>query len=691
MLPKYRFYQRSKSAKTKNIILISTLFCLTFSSIFTQGGSSQTISILDPLAIPKWVNQLTKAPPIYTPTNITDNSGKLIRQEYAISLKEFEQQILPTTDSSGNPTGLGKTKVWGFEGQSMDAVTGESLGLVDSTPGATFEAIRGVPSRVKWINTLVDASGNPLSHLFSVDPTIHWANPNGMEMPTPSLAPSFPPGYPQAQSPVPIIIHLHGGENPSTSDGNPQAWYTANGLHGPAYSTEQPTDANTAVFDYPNQQQPTTLWYHDHALGITRLNVMSGLAGFYLLKSTTDQLATSLPNGEYEMPLAIQDRNFQSNGQLYFPSNGTNPTVHPYWNPAFMGNTIMVNGKVWPNMDVKQGQYRLRILDGSNSRFYTLQFSNNMGFTQIGSDGGYLENPAPVTTLTMSPGERADILVDFSNIPQGQKIILLNKDPTLTATEQQTVGQIMQFTVTNQKGQSPQSLPKNLNPTLTAAFPTLPTPTKNRTITLIEQGNAPDTVAMLLDGQTWDAPITEEPQLGTTEDWYIVNPTMNNHPIHLHLIQFQLVKRQALNSGPYMDEWTALNGNLPLNHTTINVSSLDQYLTGQTTPPTLNEQCWKDTIQATAGAVTIIRIRFAPQDGSSYTFDPTVGPGYVWHCHILDHEDNEMMRPLIILGASNQPALPLTAALIAVAVAIVLAVFLIILKYTQRNRKLTFS
>ncbi len=652
------------------IFSITILLFSTFSGIAVQGVYSQTTSLLDPTTIPKWVNQLDKAPPIYVPTNITDKSGKLIRQEYVVSIREFQQKLLPTMDTAGNPTGFASTKVWGFEGEAKDAVTGENLGLVHSTPGGTFEAVRGVPVQVKWVNDLVDASGNPLPNLFAVDPTIHWANPNGIAMPNPISVPSK--GYPQAQSPVPISIHLHGGEDSSTSDGNPEAWWTANGLHGPAYNTELPTENNSAVFIYPNQQQATTLWYHDHSLGITRLNVMSGLAGFYLLRSPSDHVAGLLPSGEFEVPLVIQDRNFLQDGSLYFPSAGIDPAVHPYWNPTFLGNTIMVNGLVWPNMDVKQGQYRLRILDGSNSRFYTLHFSNSMPFTQIGSDGGYLKAPAPQTSLTISPGERVDLLVDFSNTAPGEKIVLENIDPALTANEAQTVGQIIQFTVANEKGYSPKSLPSELNPTLTGNFPTLPSPTKTRTFTLVEQGDAPNTEAMLLDGQSWDSPISEKPMLGTTEDWVIVNPTMNSHPIHLHLVQFQFVQRQTLASTEYLNDWIGLNGNLPLNHSTINVASLNRYLLDQPIKPAPNEQGWKDTIQAEGGSVTTIRIRFAPQDASDFKFDSTIGPGYVWHCHILDHEDNEMMRPYVVIVASNQTSILLLTGVIVVAVAVVL-------------------
>ena len=665
--------------------LITILLCSTLPSIIVQGVFSQTPSLLDPNIIPKWVNQLTGPPPIYVPNNVSDSSGKLIRQEYTVSVRQFEQQLLPTVNSLGNPTGFGSTKVWGYEGEAKDAITGEKLGLIHSTPGATFEAIRGVPIQVKWVNNLVDASGNALTHMFAVDPTFDWANPNGMDMPNPNSAPPFPSGYPQAQSPVPIVVHLHGGEVPSTSDGGPEAWWTATGLYGDSYNTEVPTDSNSAVFNYPNEQQAATLWYHDHAMGITRLNVMSGLAGFYLLRSPDDQVAGLLPNGEFEIPLAIQDRNFLPDGSLYFSSKGIDPAVHPYWDPTFLGNTIMVNGLVWPNMDVKQGQYRLRVLDGSNSRFYTLHFSNNMAFTQIGSDGGYLKAPVSLTSLTISPGERVDLLVDFSNIAPGEKVVLQNFDPFLTNNEKQTVGQIMQFTVGDANGFGPSSLPSALNPTLAGDFPTLPSATKTRTLTLIEQGDAPSTVAMLLDGQPWAADVSEKPELGTTEEWVLVNPTMNSHPIHLHLVQFQLVERQTLASTSYLNDWNSLNGNVPLDHSTINVDSLDRYLIGQPVKPAANEQCWKDTIQVDAGSVTVIRVRFLPQDGSAYTFDPTKGPGYVWHCHILGHEDNEMMRPLIVVGSNNQMIVLLAVALIVI-IAVVLGLFLL-RRFRSRSHK----
>ena len=647
------FVSGIKVKRSYSLIFITLFFYVLISSFFVLPVFSQDPELLNPAAIPKWVTQLDGPPLVFVPQNILNNDGKIIRQDYVVRVSEFDQQILPTVGADGNPTGYGSTKVWGYEGEAKDAVTEKNLGIVQSTPGPTFEAIQGIPTQVKWVNNLVDAEGNPLKHMFAIDPTLHWANPKGLAKPTsPVTAPSFPPGFPGVQSPVPIVTHLHGGEVPSVSDGHPDAWWTPDGLHGPAYNSISPTDTNSAVYNYPNNQPPATLWYHDHALGITRMNVLSGLAGFYLLRNTSSAVAELLPSDEYEMPLVIQDRSFLSDGSLYFPSEGPNPEIHPYWQPTFVGNTIMVNGKVWPNMNVKQGLYRFRLLDGSNARFYFFSFSNNMSFIQIGSDGGYLKSPVELTSLLLSPAERADILVDFSNIPAGQKVILQNSALTDFQAEGETLGQIMQFTVLNERGFTPKQLPSNLNPTLTGDFPSLPPPEKERILTLTEETGTKGQLALLLDGQKWGAPISENPTLGTTEDWMIVNPTSDTHPIHLHLVQFQIVQRQAFDSSVYLSDWKAINGAPPLDHSTTNVPSLDPYLIGEPITPPPNEQGWKDTIIAYNDQVTVIRIRFTSQDGSDFPFDATVGPGYVWHCHILDHEDNEMMRPMTLTGTT---------------------------------------
>jgi spore coat protein A, manganese oxidase len=657
--------------KSLSLALLCTAIMVLSLAPASQG---QTLQILDSSNIPKFVNQLNQLPPTYTPTNVTDDSGKLVRQEYTVSVTQFIQQMLPTATADGAPTGFAPTKVWGYSSLSYNTLTGESIGIAAITPGCTFQATQGVPVRVKWVNNLFDANGNPLSYFVPVDPTIHWANPNNIDMDmTAAAAPLYPPGYPNAQASVAIVPHLHGGETPSTSDGHPNAWFTSNGNHGPAYISAVPTDANAVVYEYPNAQQPTTLWYHDHALGLTRLNVLSGLAGFYIITDPGDPLQALLPRGEYEVPLAIQDRTFLTDGSLYYPTKGLNPDINPYWQPMFFGNTIIVNGEAWPNMNVKQGQYRFRILDGSNNRFYTLSFSNGMSFTQIGTDGGYLKAPAQLTSKTISPGERLDILVDFSNIPAGEKIILRN----LADSESAPTAQIIQFTVVSETGFTAKTLPQNLNPTLIANYPTLPTPDGKRILTLTDVAGRNGVAMMLLDGQKWDAPVTEIPKLGATEEWLIVNPTMDTHPIHLHLIQFQVVERQTFNIPLYLKEWTQLNGNPPLTQATKNVASLETFLTGTPSLAGASEQGWKDTVSVGSGEVLTIRIRWAAQNGDQFPFDAIAGPGYVWHCHILEHEDNQMMRPYTVVSSTLLPGLEFALVLIPVAVVAVLAVLLI--------------
>ena len=331
-------------------------------------GESPPTTRLDPQTIPKFAHALIK-PPVYCPVGSDDDETEF----YVVDISQFKQQVLPP--------GYPETTVWGYGGTVRDGPTGH-VSYSRSSPGATFEAIRHIPIKVRWVNKLIG------KHLFAVDPTLHWANPNDMPMDPPKPWPPYPPGFPDAQRPVPTVTHLHGGETSSISDGHPDAWFTASGIKGPAFCTSMVT--------YPNGQEPTTLWYHDHAMGMTRLNVYAGLAGFYLLRDRRELCRRQdfeLPGHKYEIPIVIQDRSFNTDGSLWFTETGVNPDIHPYWDPEFFGDAIMVNGRVWPNLDVERRQYRFRLLNGSNARFYRLRFSNGMGFIQIGTDGGFLPRP----------------------------------------------------------------------------------------------------------------------------------------------------------------------------------------------------------------------------------------------------------------------------------------------------------
>jgi spore coat protein A len=163
--------------------------------------------------------------------------------------------------------------------------------------------------------------------------------------------------------------------------------------------------------------------------------------------------------------------------------------------------------------------------------------------------------------------------------------------------------------------------------------------------------------------------------------------TFDTHNIHLHLVQFQLVSRQSYNTTEYWKDWVALNGNpFPLNHTTINVPSLDPYLIGEPILPGPTEKTWKDTIIVYSRQITIIRVRFAPQDGSDFPFDATTGPGYVWHCHIIEHEDNEMMRPYIVTQVSGARISQELIVAIVVLIVTIILVFIGLKTFRSRSR-----
>lgn len=525
------------------------------------------------------------------------------------------------------------TTVWGYGTSAATA----------GYPAATIEATRNVPIQVKWTNNLVDEMGMPLMHPLTIDQTLHWADPLGTGH---SMMPYM--------GPVPLTTHVHGGEVEPMSDGHPDSWFTPNfEIKGKGWVHE--------VFTYHNEQPPATIWYHDHALGITRQNVYMGLAGFYLIRDPGNE-PSGLPTGRYEIPVVIQDRMFDVNGQLLYPNVGIN-MEHPYWAPEFFGNVIVVNGKVWPYLNVEPRKYRFRMLNGSDARFYSLKLLDPAGnpgpaFVQIGSDGGYLASPvllnAPLDPaaprLVIAPGERADIVIDFSAYAPGTTFIMNNiaksPYPKGAPVDPNTTGQIMQFRVVA-GARDNLVIPQTLN-----TIPTLVQNAPTRTLTLNELMGMGGPLAMFLDGKMWDAAVTEMPVVGTTEVWEIINLTADTHPIHLHLVQFQMLNRQKFQTSKYLKAYNALNPVIPA-ETTVN-PPIAQYLTGQPIPPDPNERGWKDTFRMNPGEVTRVIVRFAPIGSTAvtpYPFDATAEPGYVWHCHILSHEDNEMMRPYKLVNA----------------------------------------
>jgi spore coat protein A len=655
---------------------------------------------IDPYTIPQFVNSLNAAfppfgaPPVWVPTH--SDSAK---DQYVINVSEFDQQILPPVADNCNVT----TTVWGYGGQAKFLVGNVPLGFVRNSPAGTFEAVKGKRVEVKWVNDLSGPS------ILPVDPTLHWADPNGQGMLycTQSqldflkmmgtgidCTQPYPPGYPYAQYPVPIVTHLHGAEVQSTSDGGPEQWFTNSGIHGADYATEKKTDPNAAIYQYPNEQLPTTLWYHDHALGMTRLNVLSGLAGFYLLRDPGKE-PNLIADIKYEVPLAIQDRNFKTNGDLYFPTVGNSPSDHPYWNPEFFGAVIMVNGLVWPKMDVDQTTYRLRLLDGSNARFYHLQFidgdGNPVTFYQVGSDGGYYGNPIEHRELTIAPGERADILINFTGVTG--PVTVTNDAPYPYPGGADPVpeldGTIMRFDINNNVVPSPtvttSTTLSTILPNFTGAIPAV---IRNHVLFEVANTTADEPVMVLLNGQKWLGVLRTTPAPGTIEEWRFINPTADAHPMHTHLTQFQVIGRQAFDQDAYVADWIAKQytdcptrlqpcGSLtdatdsgtergppwPNTYSPLDLDVTTYLITGTfiAADPDQNQLGWKDTVQSFPGYVTTIRIRYATNDGTGhqpfyFPFNPTIGPGYVWHCHIVDHEDNEMMlRYKMVIAAPPGP------------------------------------
>jgi FtsP/CotA-like multicopper oxidase with cupredoxin domain len=528
-------------------------------------------------------------------------------------MSEFAQQVLPTNFKAG-PYG-GKTLVWGYNG---------------TYPGPTFEAKVGVPFQVTYVNSIPNPS--TLLPFLPYDQSLHWADP---------LNCGSACACQRYTGPVPTVVHLHGGEIPSAFDGNPEAWFTPGAaIKGKSFVTTN--------YVYPNGQEATTLWYHDHALGVTRLNVYAGLAGFYLLRDSAHE-PSNLPSGAYEREIVIQDRMFDTNGQLFYPENSCGGySSSGFWIDRFLGDTIVVNGKAWPYLNVEPRRYRFRLLNGSNSRIYALQLQTTSGSAgpalwQIGTDGGLLDKPIQVTTLTIAPGERADVIVDFTG-KSGASFILKNSNSDRGSWgsygSSNLTSEIMKVNVSlNLNGTdtslnpstAPNLRPNNpmvkLSPTVTRS-----TPTRNMTL---EHDNG----EFLLNGLHWSDAATEKPRVGATEVWNISNHTGDTHPIHIHLVQFQV------KSGSSYSGWGGS-------------SSSD---------PTANG--WKDTIPVTGWNSVSVVARWAPQDTPAggvqpgqnfFDFDPTAakgttdkfgypgGPGYVWHCHILEHEDNEMMRPQLV-------------------------------------------
>lgn len=578
---------------------------------------------------------------------------------------------------AGDTGDLLTTTVWGYG-------TGANTGIL----GPTLLAESGTKTTIKWQNQL-PVSGYP--DQVPVDLTLHRAEP---------VNKTLERGF------VPTVVHLHGGETDARFDGYPEAWYTQTKGGPGAAETGEYYSGNTYTYD--NQQEAATLWYHDHALGVTRLNVYSGLAGFY--KLTDDDKEALIADGvlpSRETPLVIQDKAFTEDGKLYFP--GTADDVLPDGTggsgtvlgevggeifaqsdvsalPEFFGDHILVNGTPWPNLDVSDGKETFNLLNGSDSRFYVLEFQGNVDVTAVGTDGGLLRNAVDLNkTFVMAPGDRIDAVVDFSALDPGDTVMLVNTGPAYdpfkglpvsgAASEGATpeVYNIMQFTVDASLPVEAASVDAGtlLNPDI--ALPSEANVSAVRKVALFEGVDEFDRIQPLLgtaeegdfhvyeddpdahpytlaDGGLkdfgplkWAAPITETPTVGTTENWEVFNFTEDAHPVHLHLTQFAGLGRREFDFEDNDEDGIPddTNGDGKISYGSLQADDFGDHdiLVSETLTPLEPEEGGRqDTLYVGPGEMLELNAYFE-KEGL-----------YVWHCHILSHEDHEMMRPMDVIA-----------------------------------------
>ncbi|TME11196.1 MAG: multicopper oxidase family protein [Chloroflexi bacterium] len=531
---------------------------------------------------------------------------------------------------------LPPSEVWTYEG---------------SLPGPTIEVARGQSLQVEWINAIPGGEPYPITAVTAPDGTQNEPGRSGRQ--ANSTVAKLSPW---------TVVHLHGGRTAAVSDG----WTENASLSG-----------QSTTSDYTNDQQATLLWYHDHAMGITRFNVYAGLAGLYIIRDA-EEAALHLPAGPYEIPLLLQDRNLETapDGSL------TGRLLHKVENGTmeFFGPFTLVNGTIWPHLPVEARQYRLRLLNGSNARIYRLVLLDESGtpvhelIKQIGTDGGLLGQPVeiPRDGLLLAPAERADLIVDFRAL-QGQRLILVNTAgaPFDNSPATQPPGtpdpenrlphpEVMEFRVSSQPVDDPFVLPTSLSSSYRRLeHDRLPPAHQHRVVAMVEYpdgmltfhelAEVPDGVAAAGEelitiadeqGKTrryrtiarhFEDTVNWFVAYGSTEVWSVVNLTEDTHPFHVHLVQFQALGRDLYNTEGFQPETRATT--VPIRfqgHGTLDA----------------NELGWKDTVRVNPGEMVSIVA----------TFDGFTGR-YMYHCHILEHEDHDMMRPFIVMPAAALAAM----------------------------------
>ncbi|MEY4750067.1 MAG: hypothetical protein RIQ60_2281 [Pseudomonadota bacterium] len=526
-----------------------------------------------------------------------------------------------------------KTTVWGYgnyEGGADMPVT---------FPGRTFVVQRNNAITVRWLNRLNDAFGQALPHLLPVDQTVALQSvTNG----------------------VPMAVHHHGGDTASEFDGGPDQWQTPQRLQtGPGVGPANSVGDDGLTYSYLNNQEASMHWYHDHAEGITRINAYAGLAGLYVIRDANENLLAtrrSIPSGAYEVALVLQDKVFTADGSLaYFADPAQYPatldpkydTSNPTHMPEMFGDVIVVNGKAWPNMDVEPREYRLRLLNAADARFFVLNFGAAPVW-QIGTDLGLLNAPLAVNSVTIAPGERIDLVVDFSALA-GQQLVVSNSGavpfPNGAPPDAGSGSDVvMRFSVNQPINRlAPRSHIAKVKQLRgqAASTPPLDVPARvprNLPVRRILLGEGVDEYGRItpllgtydpsglnnLGTMDFNEPPTEFPRLGSTEIWEFWNTTVDAHPVHMHLVQFRVLDRQAFVG-------TVVNTTMPNNWTGVQLTP-GARKRGAVQKAPAQEQGWKDTVVCPPGMVTRVVATFNR-------------PGkYVYHCHILSHEEHSMMR-----------------------------------------------
>ncbi len=707
----------------------------------------QSQVLLPGATIPKFASQLPVAGDVSV-VDATSGGG------YTIHMREFQAQILPAGFK-------GPTWVWGYLTDADAAAWDATQTPRPSYLGPVVLAARGMTTNPTYLNEL-PLTNQQVQPLLPIDMTVDWANPMGINCaPDPVTGDYSNPlcgVLPSYLGPLPDVVHIHGGEVEPAFDGGPDAWYTQLGTHGVGWNPGTAVGLNGQTYTYPNGQEEATIWFHPHGFGITRLNVYAGMAGLHPIVDSANSPVGMPAFPQHDIPLIIQDRSFDTNGQLFYnlASNPQpNPTVHPFWIPEFVGDAILVNGKTWPNLNVEPRQYRFRLLNGSNARFYDLTLNPvkanknkadkttqaGLPFIAIATDGGYLVNAVLTPNIVIGPGERYEVIVDFTALPVGTQVIMMNSARTPFPGGAKPVAgvtdTIMRFTVVTNTSGLPNTAIANgtpirrtpLQPILTgftppAVPPAAPAGNIVRQLTLNEVIGAGGPLELVVNNSKYNLILntpgcpagsppgsaagscreTELPAVGDTEIWEIINITADAHPMHTHLTTFQILDRTPFRASPWINQYDALlvaNGVLPGfgPPNAYNVRNADGAIGGNPAigpflqlnkrrPPLAYEMGWKDTAIMYPGEVTRIAIRWAPQDApvtgaatacaapcgfgtnpdcstpcspvpgaNLYPFEPTAlvgGVGYVWHCHILDHEDNEMMRNYTVME-TRQP------------------------------------